>query len=388
MSRLRPVICGSAVLVLGVQQPIIRSLGPLEAEYPEALTTVSALRELSDGRVIVVDSRDQRIVAIDMNARSAANVGRRGPGPGEFKHAVNILALPADSSLVLDLGDLTDALLIGPQAKPVGTVRLASDVGARRFWTLRNATDAKGRIYSQVPVQALSGGTMAIADSAGIERFDPHTGRRDTVAYVGTHALSPVTKSDKGGGISPSAARPYAPPGGIPPFAARDQWAVSADGRVAIVEPFPYTITLIAADGERRRYHLPVREAIALTEAHKKLWREEKRKPTAILMFRSEGVTAEMRVLPYEEPQKWPRELPPFLDHAVWFGPDGALWVRRTTAAGDPSMYDVIDRHGQLGFRLRTSRDLRLVGFGRKSVYFVRIDDVDLEHLQRYQLPH
>jgi hypothetical protein len=66
---------------------------------------------------------------------------------------------------------------------------------------------------------------------------------------------------------------------------------------------------------------------------------------------------------------------------------DGTLWVRRTTPAGEPPTFDIIDRTGQVIEQVRLSRQRRLVGFGVGSVYLVQADDVDLEYLERYQLP-
>jgi hypothetical protein len=62
--------------------------------------------------------------------------------------------------------------------------------------------------------------------------------------------------------------------------------------------------------------------------------------------------------------------------------------VPRYGAAGDPRQrYDVIDGYGAVVAQLALPPRTKLVGFGARSVYLVRLDDDDLQYLQRYRLP-
>ena len=90
--------------------------------------------------------------------------------------------------------------------------------------------------------------------------------------------------------------------------------------------------------------------------------------------------------MPFAEPTEWPRDLPPFLAGALSMGLDGRLWVQRTTAAGAPPTFDVFDAAGRLAERVTLPARTRLVGHGRGVVYLVRIDEDDLEYLERYRL--
>jgi hypothetical protein len=63
------------------------------------------------------------------------------------------------------------------------------------------------------------------------------------------------------------------------------------------------------------------------------------------------------------------------------------LWVQRAHAADAPPSCDVIDTTGRIVSRVVLPRHTRVVGFGVNSVYLVRIDDDDLEYLQRFRLP-
>jgi hypothetical protein len=73
--------------------------------------------------------------------------------------------------------------------------------------------------------------------------------------------------------------------------------------------------------------------------------------------------------------------------NAATVAPNGELWVRRTQSASDDApFYDVFDGKGQLVGHVRLPKGTRLAGFGKSSVYLVRLDADDLQYLQRYAL--
>jgi hypothetical protein len=60
----------------------------------------------------------------------------------------------------------------------------------------------------------------------------------------------------------------------------------------------------------------------------------------------------------------------------------------RTRPGDDPTLvYDVFDRAGKLLRHVRLPDATRLVGSGKNSIYLVRIDDDDLQWLERYRRP-
>ena len=80
--------------------------------------------------------------------------------------------------------------------------------------------------------------------------------------------------------------------------------------------------------------------------------------------------------------------MPPFLGNAVTFAPNGTLWVRRTGPAGQPPTYDLIDATGHVTQRVVLPKKSQVVGFGaNNTLYVVRIDEDDLQYLDRYRLP-
>src|SRR5690606_13027786 len=56
---------------------------PANATHPQEFTSVSSMRELSDGRVIVTDRGEQRLFVLDFATGEATEFGRKGSGPEE-----------------------------------------------------------------------------------------------------------------------------------------------------------------------------------------------------------------------------------------------------------------------------------------------------------------
>src|SRR5688572_22514070 len=75
----------------GAQLPERRLPARPAAFAEEPFSELRSVRELSDGRVIVLDMRDQTIQVIDFTSGDAAAIGRRGQGPGEYARAVSLM---------------------------------------------------------------------------------------------------------------------------------------------------------------------------------------------------------------------------------------------------------------------------------------------------------
>ena len=73
------------------------ALAKPDAELAHPFTSVAGVRELGDGRVIVLDSRDFVVDVADFTADTVRQVGSNGDGPGEYRWPVELFALPGDS---------------------------------------------------------------------------------------------------------------------------------------------------------------------------------------------------------------------------------------------------------------------------------------------------
>jgi hypothetical protein len=147
-------------------------------------------------------------------------------------------------------------------------------------------------------------------------------------------------------------------------------------------------VRFVDPSGARREGPRLTIQPVPVTSALKDEWRAAHQRPVPTLSGVGRGsTTAGMTRLRYTEPDEWPDALPPFDRGAVSFAPDGMLWVQRTHAADAAPSCDLIDATGRIVSRVELPRHSRVVGFGARSVYLVRIDDDDLEYLQRFPLP-
>src|SRR3954466_7221182 len=95
------------------QPPTIR-LGKPDAVHPAEWTDVVSVRELRDGRLIVLDARERVVKLVDMKTGSAIPIGRRGNGPGEYQLPLELIPLPGDTSVIYDEANAGHGMVITP----------------------------------------------------------------------------------------------------------------------------------------------------------------------------------------------------------------------------------------------------------------------------------
>ena len=76
---------------------------------------------------------------------------------------------------------------------------------------------------------------------------------------------------------------------------------------------------------------------------------------------------------------------PAFANNRVFVRANGEVWVQRQVAASAPPTFDVFNTTGRLVQRVTLPAGQVLVGFGNGTVYTVRLDEDDLQYLQRYR---
>jgi hypothetical protein len=369
-----------------------RTLTKPEVEYSEPFTQISGIRELRDGRVITVDPRDKTVQVVDLRAGKATKLGREGSGPGEYGMPFGLMALPNDTTAVIDFLNQR-LLLINPNATVGGFVDLNTPPpsggrgdGVRLAGAaLPRLSDSKGRMYYEgQPFQLTDEGPKA-ADSVPMIRWNRASGKRDTVAWRKMpQGAAQISGGRSGGGQNVSIRL-----GGGPPFAGADAMLVAPDGRVAVVRHDPFSVDYISETGQRTRGQ-PIRyEKVKVSDGHKEEWRERQRGATSMMMTNDNGRrSATMAPQQVQEPETWGGDfMPPFLtgtNNAV-FSNDGYLWISRTGPAGQPPTYDIIDRGGNVVQRVVLPKRHRLLGFGNGTVYLARLDEDDLQYLQKHR---
>ena len=328
----------------------------LDAEF----VRVSAMRELGDGRVVVVDAGSTRLVVADFTARTTRTIGRIGGGATEHGAALRALyALGGDTSLVPDpangrwllLHRDAIATLIGADAPVVRAIGL-SPSGVD---TLGSVIGTRPRVVDGVPR----------LDSLLLLRGSRRRGTLDTLSRL---FVRPPTFIG-GGRVDPTRPAPVA----INPLSANEQAVMFPDGWVAIARLAPYRVEWIEPGGARRiGSELPFIE-VRLDDAER-----------AAALRREADETGR----PVRDPLtvgEWPRVVPPFLNNGLLAATDGSLWVLRAPARNQQDRrYDVVDRRGVLAEQVVLDKNERVVGFGARSVYTVITDNDGIQRLRRH----
>jgi hypothetical protein len=364
------------------QSPAPRKLGAPTATYDQEFTGIDGVRELKDGRVVVLDAREQTIHVIDLKTKSETRIGRTGDGPGEFRLPLEIFPISGDSAVIRDMGRFGKVMVLTPQGTLGDFIpTVDSALNARAFEPA--AADNAGRFY------ALGFSINGAIDSARIVRWDREKHTRDTLALLSTKTVSPLVTGGPPDVIRDKDGRAIGyRPGPILPFATNDQWAVSPDGRIATVQASPYRVTYVNANGMRTAGPINAFTPVPVTEADRAAWRVEAAQPRPSVSRGRDGtMTTSFRKVPISEPPEWEPTLPAFPRRSVTFGSDGMLWVRRSVSVGAPPRYDVFDAGGRLSYQLELPAKRKVVGFGAGVVYVARVDDDDLHYLERYKLP-
>lgn len=346
-------------------------LGPATGELEDGFTSISAVRELSDGRLLVADRSEIRVAVADWRTGRITTVGREGKGPGEYAAIAKLHPLRADSTLVedpwlgrwllLDADRIVDAFPYGQRRGRTIPFVWGGDRSG-------NVLAVEWYSFGQSPGEPKME-LSAFAESLLVALESRATGRRDTIARL------------KGGFLGNRELRKPVVPGGPPirwvignPLGVEEQALLFPDGWIAIARASPYRVEWVSPDGQRRAGPPLPFERVPVDERQKRAAIAWRFKPGA-------GFTP-------DEMPPWPATLPPFTNEALVATHDGRLAIRRMSDARiDATRYDVVDRAGRLTARIILGRNERIAGFGRQSVYVIEKDEHDLEWIRRHRWP-
>jgi hypothetical protein len=389
------VVVGTALLApsLGAQVPTRRLAAP-EATFPEPFTTVSGLRALRDGRVLVADARDRVLALLDFRTGAMTSVGREGAGPGEWGSPGALHAMPGDSTLMNDFAN-GRMLIILPDGKVGPTFRVADEQLAAAAGLA--GVDAAGRLFfERTRPSSATGPGAASSGVMEVYRHDRRTGRSEMLATYATPAGEVSAARILGGGMMQTSTNL--------PLAPRDVITMVPQGDFVIVRASPYRVDRIGADGRVREGPVAEGARIRVTTAEREAFVRGQIRPGGFIISGpavssgAGGAGAQPRPATptfsgniddlMSPTMTWPDYKPPFLSNAARAAPDGRVWVLRSRAHDDPvPVYDVFDAAGRIVERVALRPRSRLVGFADGVVYVVRTDEDDLQHLERYRLP-
>lgn len=200
---------------------------------PHFLLDVRAIEVLRDGRIVIVEARDQQVHLLTARGQPFKTIGRRGDGPGEFRGANGALAAPNGDILINDATNRR-ITIISAAGDVVKTVpHRFSGLAVR--WTARFAPDGK---LEEV------GSLVSISRESGEPRFSPMRvawnsdySKADTMRAATCTQYPEATEADYGYRLPGASGRgfqawPY-------PFTMSLNWYLHARDGSYWVSPFP-----------------------------------------------------------------------------------------------------------------------------------------------------
>lgn len=366
------ILVVTATLPLAAQAPRTVRLGPPVARLSEEFSGVISVRELSDGRVLVSDSRDNRLVMADFGTDRIAPVGSVGEGPGEYLGATLLLPLGGDSTLMGSVVSRRWNLIYGGRV-----INLAPSAPFTEL--LQGAGDRLGSSRGRLVVvrNTRRSSSTQQSDSSFVVLVSPATMKEDTV-HQRLRPFEPVVSAsevDRTGSIN------------SPAYRWDDRTVVAPDGWIAHVRPEPYQVSWYDPASGAWRNGAPIAEPVVRVTAREKEAFEQRRRAGSSGQIRPQGSNSatgpSVNVV-----TTWPETIPPFTTDIGTVGTthDGRVVVFPTPTADHPNpRYDVIDRQGVREYQIGVSSNEKTIGFGRGVVYVVSTDEFGLQTLSRHR---
>jgi hypothetical protein len=398
--------------------PRSHPIGPLLSSSTEPLASVSQVRELTNGRVLVNDISGRRLVLFDSTLKHFSVIAdsTSATSVAYGSRLGGLISFRGDSSLFVDPASLS-ILVVDPLGKIVRTIAVPRPNDVQNliggpFGT--PALDPSGRLVYRANIRSTAAGSPASAfpqtfpDSALIVRFDFSARTVDTVAKFAIPKVKfgVIHRDD-----------------GIPavsligdPMPVTDDWALLANGDIAIVRGREYRVDFINLNGRVTRgpklpfewKRLSDEDKVAIIDSTRDADKTARLKWIASQPLPasspSTGSGGRERALPeatmtrsssspssqlsgpqaeYVAPSELPDYRPAFRQGAARGDLKGNLWIRTTQVVDGEAIYDVVNAVGVVTERVRVPRGRVIVGFGRGDVVYMAVTDGSTAKLER-----
>lgn len=351
-------------------------------ELPEEFDSVASVQALPSGKLMVADVGGRQVYHVDPTAGSRGLVGRQGQGPGEYQFPGDLLAWRGDSLLLVDRASRR-LLVIAPDGRMGRALPFPDGLGGMPD---PRGADRAGRVYFQAsPFRGEPGASpapAALPDTVPILRWDPGSGRVDTVGRVRIPALKMQVSGGENARMVMMRPQPYAP---------ADAWVVADRGAVGVVREGDYHVDWLGGDrpirGAAVRY-----DRVKVGPAEKEVLLAAMRNPRNRIVVTQggpgRGAPDARPPEPTAEDMEWPEYMPPFGSRAALAAPGNRLWVLRAQPArATTRLYDVFDQTGARVAVASLPVTQRVVGFGPGVVYATRTDEDGLQYLLAFKHP-
>jgi hypothetical protein len=392
--------------------PPIHGVGPILAVTVEPLSSVSQVRTLSNGNVLVHDLAGRRLLMFDSTLRSfvVAADTTDASAKAYTSHFGGMISYREDSTLFVDPSAVS-MYVIDPKGRIART--MAAPPGDDAIFLAGGpygtpGIDTRGRLVYQARV----GGFMTIIrtpsqvlppDSSMVVRMELGSRIRDTVGkfFVYTTRRVPVTDENRFTVLTSY----------INPIPWVNDWALLGDGRVAIVHGQEFSVdiydendrllktTKIAFDWQRLTDEAmsaildSVRGArasqlAAEADAEAALRRRRLSVPSNTAAPRPAGVPGGTPInmtqrTAFVSVDELPDYRPPFLRGTARGDLDGNLWIRTTTFVNGGAVYYLIDHDGNLFDRVQVPPGRVIAGFGKGGFIYMGMLDGTIARLER-----
>lgn len=331
-------------------------------------SSIFAVRELSDGKVLATDGIENILIALDENLRRTRTIGRAGDGPGEYRAPGPLIAINDDSTILVDRRNRKWSVLdrISWAAPPEHLKRAqlrwqAYLAGVTSDGSLLEVRSHGTHLRTPVPIPRSWPGA---ADSIAIVLHHP-SGRSETIALGQALYLGAASRRMQFGGTSEWHHA-------IHPLQSFDQAWMFPDRTIVVARVRPYRLEWRDPSGRWLRSTVVDDAAPELTASVKE-W-------VTSHFARDDAGRPKFRPADFK---RWPSQVPPFTREALIPGPDGKLYVRRTQIS-KRQMVDVFDRVAGRIETVLLPPSTRLLAVGARGWYLARVNRDDEEVLQRW----
>lgn len=428
----------AAAAPLGAQAQTIRLIAAPDARTKPVFGTVTSVRQLPGGQVLVNDGLRRQLSLLDQSFGAPAIVADSGAGAANSYgiRAGGLVPYLADSTLFIDPAGLS-MFVLDPAGKiaRVASVPRSQDAS---FMTAANVgLDSKGRIVYRgglllirnptAPAPGAGGAGFVMPeppDSTSLLRVDLASRKVDTAGWFKIPKTKMNMTQNERGGFSATSE--------INPMPLVDDWAVLANGSIALVRGQDYHVDFVDADGKVTNgakipfdwQRLTDDDKVAVIDSSKKAMDAARAaaasaaagsNPNLVAIGAEVGAVTRTSInfstadggggggmgqrmmapggmsiggagsVAFVQPSDLPDYRPAFSTNAARADADGNLWVRTSAVRQGTAgfVYDVINGQGQLVDRLQIPAGRTIAGFGKGGVVYMVARDASGAWLER-----
>lgn len=355
--------------LLGAQSPISRLVR--DAIYQREFSSITGVRELSDGTLLVGDRVERELVLLESPGSTGRALLRKGFGPNEIQTISGFVAGRADSTLIYDSVQRRVLLLVGTRVHQ-STPR--SDMRWRDAFTFPLAIDRAGVVYglrakeSTLRKGPINAGKLSpfSADSVELMAWSPQNARPQAVLTArGAYTPSNMVIKTIAGVTS------YYQLTSLLDFP--DALAVCNDGRAMQASPTHGTVTWWSG-GKPLAVKVPPLQRVPVSTAEKRRAIED-----------SQGSENAQFFLPDEYPT-WPRYMPVFERDGAWCLESGEALIEGSVDATGVRRLLIVPKDGAARIVNGSPANARVVGLGNGSVYLALSTADGLLQIARFRI--